>query len=63
MNKNPDSQEKNETEKTQGNFFGAPGIPKSDFREESRIKYEKKPMKKLLKNRRNCTKASKRIQR
>jgi phage shock protein PspC (stress-responsive transcriptional regulator) len=41
MNKNSDSQEKNETEKTQGNFFEAPGIPKSDFREESGIKYER----------------------
>jgi hypothetical protein len=32
MNENPDSQEKNETKKTQENFFEAPGIPKSDFR-------------------------------
>ena len=42
MNENPDSQEKNETKKTQENLFEAPGIPKSDFREESGIKYEKK---------------------
>ena len=42
MQENSDSQEKKETKKTQGNFFEAPGVLKSDFKGESGIKPEGK---------------------